>query len=165
MQELRIKRANDMHVHLRQGDMLRSVLPHTALQCARALVMPNTIPPILTAEDVSNYRKSILDSLTGDDAFTPLMTFKVAPSTTSAEVRKLKAEGAIAGKLYPEGVTTNSEGGVTDFKALYPVYETMQDQGLVLCLHGEALPIGHETEVDGALERTRHFDSRNLLIA
>ena len=85
--------------------------------------------------------EALADSLTNnaaeDDRFTPLMTFKVAPTTSCAEVRKLKAAGAIAGKLYPEGVTTNSEGGVTDFKALYPVYAAMQDEGLVLCLHGE----------------------------
>lgn len=137
MEEFRISKANDMHVHLRQGDMLANVLPHTELQCATALVMPNTVPAILTAQDLNNYRKSILDLLPDDSGFTPLMTFKVAPSTTADQVRKLKAAGAVAGKLYPDGVTTNSQGGVTDFKALYPLYGTMQDEGLVLCLHGE----------------------------
>lgn len=104
--------------------------------------MPNTIPPIQTADDVANYRKEILDALNDADSsrnttFTPLMTFKVAPNTSASSVKDLKSQGAIAGKLYPEGVTTNSEGGVTDFKALYPVYEAMQAEGLVLCLHGE----------------------------
>lgn len=131
-----------MHVHLRQNEMLRNVLPHTVTQCSRALVMPNTIPPIETATDVANYRKEILDALKADNCttqnpFTPLMTFKVSPNTSPNSVKELKAQGAIAGKLYPEGVTTNSEGGVTDFKALYPVYEAMQAEGLVLCLHGE----------------------------
>lgn len=137
MRQLQIKKANDMHVHLRQGDMLVNVLPHTVLQCARALVMPNTMPPVLTAEDVKSYRQSITDLLQSESGFTPLMTFKVAPSTSADEIALLKAQGAIAGKLYPEGVTTNSEGGVTDFKALYPVYKAMQDEELVLCLHGE----------------------------
>jgi dihydroorotase len=137
MQQIGLRKVDDMHVHLRQGDMLRNVLRHTALQCERALVMPNTIPPILTAADVAAYRKSILDALGDDTGFRPLMTFKVAPQTAVSEIRALKAEGAIAGKLYPEGVTTNSEGGVTDFSALYPVYSAMQDEGLVLCLHGE----------------------------
>jgi dihydroorotase len=137
MQQIGLRKVDDMHVHLRQGDMLRNVLRHTALQCERALVMPNTIPPILSAADVAAYRKSILAALGEDTGFTPLMTFKVAPQTAVSEIRALKAEGAIAGKLYPEGVTTNSEGGVTDFSALYPVYAAMQDEGLVLCLHGE----------------------------
>lgn len=114
MRQLQIKKANDMHVHLRQGDMLVNVLPHTVLQCARALVMPNTMPPVLTAEDVKSYRQSITDLLQSESGFTPLMTFKVAPSTSADEIALLKAQGAIAGKLYPEGVTTNSEGGVTD---------------------------------------------------
>lgn len=142
MRKIQIKKASDMHVHLRQNEMLRNVLPHTAMQCSRALVMPNTIPPIQTADDVANYRKEILDALNDADSsrnttFTPLMTFKVAPNTSASSVKDLKSQGAIAGKLYPEGVTTNSEGGVTDFKALYPVYEAMQAEGLVLCLHGE----------------------------
>jgi dihydroorotase len=137
MQQIGLRKVDDMHVHLRQGDMLRNVLRHTAMQCERALVMPNTIPPILSAEDVANYRQSIVDALDGESGFTPLMTFKVAPKTAVSEIRALKAIGAIAGKLYPEGVTTNSEGGVTDFSALYPVYAAMQDEGLVLCLHGE----------------------------
>lgn len=137
MDRLEIKRANDMHVHLRQDDMLAQVLPHTISQCAHALVMPNITPAVLTADDLVAYRQSILALLPDGSTFKPLMTFKVAPTTSPAEISKLKAQGAVAGKLYPEGVTTNSEGGVTDFKALYPVYEAMQEAGLVLCLHGE----------------------------
>jgi dihydroorotase len=137
LKELHIKKVNDMHVHLRQDDMLANVLPHTVHQCANALVMPNTLPPILTADDLKNYRSSILNLLNGTENFMPLMTFKVTPTTTVEEVSRLKAQGAVAGKLYPDGVTTNSQGGVTDFKALYPVYGAMQNEGLVLCLHGE----------------------------
>jgi dihydroorotase len=137
MKEVRLRKIDDMHVHLRQADMLRSVLPHTALQCERALIMPNTTPPILTADDLVSYKRSIVDALGTIEGFTPLMTFKIVPSTTSDEIRLLKDKGATAGKLYPDGVTTNSEGGVVDFKSLYPVYETMQEVGLVLCLHGE----------------------------
>jgi len=132
-----INKASDMHVHLRQNEMLHNVLPHTALQCSRALVMPNTIPPVLTADDVANYRQAIMKNLRSGEDFTPLMTFKVSPTTAASSIKELKQQGAIAGKLYPEGVTTNSEGGVTDFEALYPVYEAMQNEGLVLCLHGE----------------------------
>lgn len=137
MRRIEIKKASDMHVHLRQGEMLKSVLPHTVLQCSRALVMPNTIPPVQTAHDLANYRREIREHLKPEDHFTPLMTFKVSPATSASSIKELKKQGAIAGKLYPDGVTTNSEGGVTDFKALYPVYEAMQEERLVLCLHGE----------------------------
>lgn len=134
---MQLRRIDDMHVHLRQGDMLAGVLAQTVKQCARALVMPNTSPAVLTAEDVINYRRAILDLLPAGVDFKPLMTFKVAPSTTASQVKALKACSAVAGKLYPDGVTTNSQGGVTDFESLYPVYEAMQEEGLVLCLHGE----------------------------
>ncbi len=126
-----------MHVHLRQDDMLAQVLPHTTSQCAQALIMPNIMPPVLTADDMVAYQKAIVDLLPAGSTFKPLMTFKVTPNTTPIEITRLKDRGAVAGKLYPDGVTTNSQGGVTDFKALYPVYEAMQEAGLVLCLHGE----------------------------
>jgi len=135
MQKLSLRKPDDMHVHLRQDAMLTLVTPHTAAQCARAIVMPNLTPPILTAEDVNRYRKEIQTA--GGKGFTPLMTFKIVPSTTAAMVEKLKKAGATAGKLYPEGVTTNSEDGVKDIPALYPVFKEMEKQGLVLCLHGE----------------------------
>ncbi|PWU03291.1 MAG: dihydroorotase [Candidatus Melainabacteria bacterium] len=134
---LRIRKADDMHIHLRQGELLAKVLPHTASQCARALVMPNTTPPIVTADDLNNYRNSIQKLLKTEDAFVPLMTFRVMPTTTPAMVKDHKRAGATAGKLYPEGVTTNSEGGVKDLQTLYPVYKAMEEEGLVLCLHGE----------------------------
>ncbi|MBP7862815.1 dihydroorotase [bacterium] len=136
---MRIRKIDDMHVHLRQGEMLESVLPYTAMQCERALVMPNLTPPILNANDVINYRQQIMEVLSKSKGkfFAPLMTFKIVPSTSAAEIDGLKQAGTIAGKLYPDGVTTNSEGGVSDFKALYPVYKAMEESGLVLCLHGE----------------------------
>lgn len=126
-----------MHLHLRQDEMLKQVLPYTVKQCARALVMPNTLPPVLTASDLNNYRKCILENVPEGSEFTPLMTFKVNASIEPVEIGALKEAGAVAGKLYPEGVTTNSEDGVSDFKALYPVYEEMEKQNLILCIHGE----------------------------
>jgi dihydroorotase len=137
MKELTIRKADDMHVHLRQNEMLRNVLGYTALQCGRALIMPNTTPPILTVQDLVNYRETIVSELGDRTDFTPLMTFKVVPATSAAIVQDMKKAGATAGKLYPDGVTTNSEGGVTDFEALYPAYEAMEKEGIVLCLHGE----------------------------
>lgn len=136
--KLTIRRPDDMHVHLRDGDMLDQVLHHTQKNFARALVMPNLVPPILNAEDLSAYRERILKSCQRNtESFQPLMTFKVTQSTTPEMIGDLKLAGAAAGKLYPEGVTTNSENGVTDFEALYPVYEAMATNGVVLCIHGE----------------------------
>ncbi|MDX2104838.1 MAG: dihydroorotase [Candidatus Melainabacteria bacterium] len=131
--------------------MLESVLPYTAMQCERALVMPNLMPPILNANDVINYRMQIMEVLsdTKGKFFAPLMTFKIVPTTSAAEIDGLRQAGAIAGKLYPDGVTTNSQGGVSDFKALFPVYKAMEECGMVLCLHGEmpnAFSLDRETE-------------------
>jgi dihydroorotase len=135
MQKITLRKPDDMHVHLRQGDMLTEVAPYTAAQCARAIVMPNLTPPILTAEDVVRYREEIEQA--AGSSFKPLMVFKIVPSTTPAMVTELKKVGVTAGKLYPEGVTTNSEDGVKDIPALYPVFKEMEKQGIVLCLHGE----------------------------
>lgn len=135
---MRLRKFDDMHLHLRQGEMLKLVLPYTLSQCARALVMPNTSPAVLTASDLTNYRSEILQAAGSAKAgFEPLMTFKITPACDSSSIASLKSAGAIAGKLYPDGVTTNSEGGVRDFRALFPVYDAMQEAGLVLCLHGE----------------------------
>ena len=131
--KITIARPDDLHLHLRQGEMLSAVLPATASQFGRALVMPNTDPPILTAEDATAYRRRIEAEGTGLE---PLMTIKLVPSTTPAIVRAAKG-AVVAGKLYPEGVTTNSDDGVSDIKRMYPVFEAMQDAGLTLCLHGE----------------------------
>ncbi|HMO22073.1 MAG TPA: dihydroorotase, partial [Candidatus Melainabacteria bacterium] len=113
METLEIRRPDDMHVHFRQGKMLESVVPFTARQCARALVMPNTTPPILTAAELIAYRGEIQDACKNEDIadFEPLMTFKVAPATDVDEIKRLKEAGAVAGKLYPEGVTPNFADG------------------------------------------------------
>lgn len=141
MKQFTIRKFDDMHVHLRQGAMLANVLPHTMSQCGKALVMPNTAPAIATAEDVVQYERSIreiVQRINPHSSFRPLMTFKILPTTTPAQVLALKGVGTVAGKLYPEGVTTNSEDGVRDFNALRDVYAAMEENNLVLCLHGEA---------------------------
>lgn len=137
MGNLTIRKIDDMHVHLRQGAMLENVLPHSVAQCGKALVMPNTAPPIVTADDVSSYRDAIMKLVPKGAKFEPLMTFKVVAGTLPEHIPGLKAAGAVAGKLYPEGVTTNSEDGVRDLSKLYDTYAAMQEHGLVLCLHGE----------------------------
>ncbi len=126
-----------MHVHLRQGDMLRQVISFTAVQCRRALAMPNTIPPILTAEDVRRYREEIEAASPKEVDFEPLMTFKVTQKTSPSMVKELTEAGVLAGKLYPEGVTTNSEDGVTDILALAETFHAMAESSIVLCIHGE----------------------------
>lgn len=140
MNTITIRSPDDFHVHFRQGDMLIRVASETASNFARALVMPNTDPAITNGDFVRAYRNEILnvtDNLLISCDFEPLMTFKVTPRTTAANVKSAREEGAIAGKLYPDGVTTGSEGGVRDFEALYPIFQQMSDSGLVLSIHGE----------------------------
>lgn len=137
---LTICEPDDFHVHLRRGAMLHNVLPHTAEHFARALVMPNTDPPILTAEDVVAYEEEILSACSGRyrGYFEPLMTIQIVPQTTPAQVKAADRAGAVAGKIYPRGVTTNSQNGVMNYQALAPVFQAMQDYGMVLSLHGES---------------------------
>jgi len=131
--KITIRYPDDCHVHLRQGAMLEVVAPATDRQFFRALVMPNTDPPILNVADAERYRQRILEART---SFMPIMTIKLVPSTTPEIIRE--AKGMVrAGKLYPEGVTTNSEDGVREISRLFPVFETMEKTGMVLCLHGE----------------------------
>lgn len=141
MDAIEIRKSDDFHLHLRRGDVLQKVLPHTIGQFARGLIMPNTRPgPILTAEHVGFYRneiQSVLDSRLGVTGFEPLMTIQITPGTTRETIRDAAQANVFAGKVYPQGVTTNSENGVTDFHGLYPVFKEMQDAGMVLSLHGE----------------------------
>lgn len=133
---MKIRTPDDLHVHFRSGEMLRSVVSHTAKVFGRALVMPNLTPPITTAEDVVRYRDEIHRAAEGFD-FTPLMTIKLGKQTTPAVIKATKRVGAVAAKFYPEGATTNAEGGYPTLTPFYPIFSAMQDEGLVLCLHGE----------------------------
>lgn len=134
--------AIDAHVHFRQDDMLKPFVPLTAMHVARALVMPNTDPPKRIAAQVSAYEQEILDAAGPNSGFEPLMTFYIMPDTTPAMVQEFRKAAnyipiAIAGKVYPKGLTTNAELGVVDYPALFPVFEKMEELGLILCLHGE----------------------------
>ena len=133
-----IRRPYDFHGHLRDGDMLRRVLPDTVGQFAGALIMPNTKEPILTFQDALRYWETIEGIIRSQDLgpFQPLMTIKLTKTTTPEIIRECKTV-VTAGKFYPEGMTTNSSDGVRDVKDLYPVFEAMQEVGMVLCLHGE----------------------------
>lgn len=133
--QITIRRPDDFHVHLRDGQELRAVASWTEAQFARALVMPNTKKPILTGQDAVEYASRIKSAA---PRLEPLMTIKLVASTTAQIVQEAKAAGVVAGKFYPEGVTTNSEDGVREVQSLFPVFKAMEDAGMVLCLHGEA---------------------------
>ena len=137
-QSLTIRRPDDWHLHLRDGDMLRAVLPHSAAHFARAIVMPNLVPPVVTARDAAAYRDRIRAALPAGADFTPLMTLYLTEDTDPADVAAAHAQGLVhAVKLYPAGATTNSASGVSDFSKVARVLGKMAEIGLPLCTHGE----------------------------
>jgi dihydroorotase len=133
-----ITRPDDWHLHLRDGAAMASVLPHTAKQFARAIVMPNLKPPITTTAQALAYRDRILSALPPDMQFQPLMVLYLTDNTPADEIRRAKDSGFVhAVKLYPAGATTNSDAGVTDLAKCYKVLEAMQALGMPLLVHGE----------------------------
>jgi dihydroorotase len=137
-QSLTIRRPDDWHLHLRDGAMLRAVLPETARHFARAIVMPNLVPPVVTGADAAAYRERILAALPAGMDFAPLMTLYLTEATDPDDVAAAAATGLVtAVKLYPAGATTNSASGVRDFDKVRPVLEKMAEIGLPLCVHGE----------------------------
>ncbi len=137
-QTLTLRRPDDWHLHLRDGDMLRAVLPHSAAHFARAIIMPNLVPPVVTGAQAAAYRDRILAALPIGADFTPLMTLYLTEDTDPDDVAAAHASGLIrAVKLYPAGATTNSASGVSDFSRVAPMLERMADIGLPLCTHGE----------------------------
>ena len=135
---LTIPRPDDWHLHLRDGAMLQGVLPETARHFARAIVMPNLVPPVVTAADAAAYRDRILAALPEGMAFEPLMTLYLTEGTEAADVVAAARSGLVkAVKLYPAGATTNSHGGVRNLDRVRGVLEAMADCGLPLCVHGE----------------------------
>ena len=136
--ELTIRRPDDWHLHLRDGAMLQAVLPETARHFARAIIMPNLVPPVVTAEQARAYRSRIMDALPAGMAFEPLMTLYLTEDTDPDDVATAFADGtARAVKLYPAGATTNSASGVTNFDKVRPVLAKMAEIGMPLCVHGE----------------------------
>jgi dihydroorotase len=135
---LTIRQPDDWHVHLRDGAMLADVLPHTARQFARAVVMPNLSPPMATTGAVAEYRQRILAALPAGSSFTPLMTLYLTDAADPGDLAAGHALGVLtAAKLYPANATTNSAHGVTDIRALYRVLDCMQEIGMPLLVHGE----------------------------
>jgi dihydroorotase len=135
---LAIRCPDDLHLHVRDGEALRAVLPFTAARFARALIMPNLRPAVTTVSLALEYRRRILEALPGGSGFEPLMTLYLTDRTAPEEVERAKASGCIVGfKLYPAGATTHSEAGVTDIRRLDAVLERMQALEVVLEVHGE----------------------------
>ncbi|MCG7492862.1 dihydroorotase [Thalassobius sp. Cn5-15] len=133
-----IPRPDDWHLHLRDGAMLAAVLPETARDFGRAIIMPNLVPPVVTGAQAGAYRDRILAALPEGMAFEPLMTLYLTEDTDPTDVAAAHASGLVkAVKLYPAGATTNSASGVTNFDKVRPVLETMAEIGLPLCTHGE----------------------------
>jgi dihydroorotase len=156
---LTITRPDDWHLHVRDGDALNAVLPDTARQFARAIIMPNLKPPVRSVLEAGWYRDRILAALPATTAFEPLMTLYLTDNTDPDEIKRAKASGFVhAVKYYPAGATTNSDSGVTDIRKCDAVFAAMQEVGLPLLLHGEVT----DGEID-IFDREKIFIERHLI--
>ncbi len=154
-----ITRPDDWHLHVRDGDALNAVLPDTARQFARAIIMPNLKPPVRTVLEAGWYRDRILAALPANTAFEPLMTLYLTDNTDPDEIKRANASGFVhAVKYYPAGATTNSDSGVTDIRKCDAVFEAMQEAGLPILLHGEVT----DSEID-IFDREKIFIERHLI--
>jgi dihydroorotase len=156
--ELTIVRPDDWHLHVRDGAALLSVVPHSARQFARAVIMPNLRPPVVDVEQAVAYRRRVVAAVPAGLHFQPLMTLYLTDSTQPAEMRRAREAGVVAVKLYPAGATTNSDAGVTDLRRTYKTLEAAQREGIVLLVHGEVT----DQEVD-VFDREAVFIDRHLV--
>ena len=137
MNQITIRAPDDWHLHLRDGDLLHETVPATARCFRRAIVMPNLVPPVATAEQALAYRERIRAATPSKLEFEPLMTLYLTDQTTPDQIREAKAESIPAAKLYPAGATTNSAAAVNAIEQLYPVFEAMSESNMLLLVHGE----------------------------
>ena len=158
MDHIDIIQPDDWHLHVRDGDFLKTVVPHTAEHFARAVIMPNLKEPLTTAQSAMSYKERILKSVPDHLNFEPLMTLYLTDHIKASEMAVTKAHGVVALKLYPAGATTNSDLGVTNIKHIYPVLEEMQKLGLLLLVHGEVT----DPSVD-VFDREAVFIDRQLI--
>jgi len=159
MTELTLTRPDDWHLHLRDGEAMQAVLPDSARQFARAIVMPNLKPPIRTVPEARAYRERIVAAIPAGVAFEPLMTLYLTDSTPPESIAEARASGFVhAVKYYPAGATTNSDSGVTDLSKCDAVFAAMQDAGMPLLVHGEVT----SDEVD-VFDREKAFIERHLI--
>lgn len=159
MTTLTITTPDDWHLHVRDGEALRAVLPHTIRQFQRAIIMPNLKPPVRTVSEAQGYRDRILSALPFGSQFVPLMTLYLTDNTQPHEIVNAKQSGFIhAVKYYPAGATTNSDSGVTDIRKCDAVFDTMQSVGMPLLLHGEVT----DREID-IFDREKVFIEKHLI--
>lgn len=157
MQQVTLQTPDDWHLHFRDGDMLRETVPATARCFQRAIVMPNLVPPVTTASMALAYQSRIEQARPEGSTFQPLMTLFLTNLTSRQDILEAKAAGIVAAKLYPAGATTNSDAAVDGIEALYPVFETMAECGMLLLIHGEVT----ESHVD-IFDREKAFIDRYL---
>ncbi len=158
IQSITFTRPDDWHLHVRDGAALRDVVPHTAAQFARAIIMPNLKPPVTTAEQAMAYRDRILQAVPEGVPFEPLMTLYLTDNLPADEIVRARDAGVVALKLYPAGATTNSDAGVTDIRKTYATLEAMQRHGLKLLVHGEVT----SADID-LFDREAVFIDRHLI--
>lgn len=157
MDQLTITTPDDWHLHFRDGDMLGETVPATARLFQRAIVMPNLVPPVTTASMAVDYRARILAARPQGSNFEPLMTLYLTNDTTAQDIRDAKAAGVVAAKLYPAGATTNSDAAVKALDALFPIFEVMAEEGMLLLVHGEVT----ESHID-IFDREKAFIDRYM---
>ena len=159
METLTITQPDDWHLHVRDGNTLATVVPHTAERFGRAIIMPNLNPPVTTTDMALAYRERILQAVPTGNKFDPLMTLYLTDSTSPDEIRKAKNSGKIhAVKLYPSGATTHSDAGVTDISKTFATLAMMEEQDIPLLVHGEST----RTDVD-VFDREKVFIDETLL--
>ncbi|MGB8701287.1 MAG: dihydroorotase, partial [Thermosynechococcaceae cyanobacterium] len=159
MQKLTMTRPDDWHLHLRDGEALKAVLPHTVRQFARAIIMPNLRPPVRSVADAASYRDRIIAAIPSGKQFEPLMTLYLTDNTSPEEIVADKASQFIkAVKYYPAGATTNSDFGVTDIRRCDRVFEAMQEVDMPLLLHGEVT----DGDID-VFDREKVFIEKHLI--
>ena len=158
MEEIKIIKPDDFHVHFRDNEILKAVVPETTRHFARSIVMPNLIPPILNGKQAIKYKKRIEKAIPSKDNFEPLMTIYLTEETNRDELKSAYKNGVIfAVKLYPAGATTNSDSGVKDIKKVMPVLKTMSEIGMPLLIHGEVT----DKEID-IFDREKVFIDQKL---
>jgi dihydroorotase len=159
MKTFTLTRPDDCHLHVRSGALLKAVLPHTARQFGRAIIMPNLKPPVTTVAQALIYRDEILQAIPADLSFEPLMTLYLTAATTLEEIeRAAQSEHIYAFKLYPAGATTNSDAGVADVTRIYPILAALEKHDIPLLIHGEVT----DTECD-IFDREKQFIDQYLI--
>lgn len=155
---LTLRRPDDWHIHLRDGAALTNTVPDAAKTFGRAIIMPNLVPPVMSAEQAMGYKERILAQLPAEQTFDPLMVIYLTDNTTPEQIAEAKKAGVVACKLYPAGATTNSDSGVTDLSKVYPALEAMQEHDMRFLMHGEVT----DADID-IFDREKVFIDRTLI--